>query len=65
LIPDSSATLFINYIVPERKLENFFKFKEDANFNHRNTWSISRIALKLHCVPKFEPDADIGQKGTF
>ncbi|MBW2607047.1 MAG: hypothetical protein JRD05_05360 [Deltaproteobacteria bacterium] len=40
--------------------------------NHWNTWSISRIALKLHCVPKFEPveakrrspligDADIGQ----
>jgi len=24
--------------------------------NHRNTLSISKIALKLHCVPKFEPD---------
>ena len=42
-----------------------FKIKEGENFNHRNTRSISRIALKLHCVPKFEPDADIGQKGTF
>ncbi len=38
-----------------------FKIKEGENFNHRNTFSISRIALKLHCVPKFEPDADIGQ----
>ena len=27
--------------------------------------SILRIAPKLHCVPKFEPDAEIGQKGTF
>jgi len=25
------------YLVPERKLENFFKFKEGENFNHRNT----------------------------
>jgi len=38
-----------------------FKVKEGENFNHRNTLSISRIALKLHCVPKFEPDAEIGQ----
>jgi hypothetical protein len=38
-----------------------FEIKEGENFNHRNTCSISRIALKLHCVPKFEPDADIGQ----
>ena len=41
------------------------KVKEDENFNHRNTSSISRIALKLHCVPKFESDAEIGQKGAF
>ena len=27
--------------------------------------SILRIAPKLHCVPKFEPDAEIGQKGAF
>jgi len=26
--------------VPERKLENFSKFKEGANFNRRNTWGI-------------------------
>ncbi len=38
-----------------------FEIKEGENFNHRNTCNISRIALKLHCVPKFEPDADIGQ----
>ena len=42
-----------------------FKFKEGDNFNHRNTLSISRIALKLHFVPKFEPDAEIGRKGVF
>jgi len=37
------------------------KVKKGENFNRRNTLSISRIALKLHCVPKFEPDAEIGQ----
>jgi len=42
-----------------------FKFKEGENFNHRNTLSILRIALMLHCVPKFEPDTEIGQKGAF
>ena len=26
-----------SYLVPERKLENFVKFKEGDNFNHRNT----------------------------
>jgi len=26
--------------------------------------SISRIARKLHFVPKFEPDDEIGQKGA-
>jgi len=51
--------------VPERKLENFFKFKEGANFNRRNTWGILRIALKLHCVPKFKPDAEIGEISSF
>jgi hypothetical protein len=40
------------------------KYKEGDNFNHRNTVSISRIARKLHFVPKFEPDAVIGQKGV-
>jgi len=34
------------------------KYKEGDNFNRRNTLSISRIARKLHFVPKFEPDAD-------
>ena len=42
-----------------------FEFKEGENFNHRNIWNISRIALKLHCVPKFEPDIEIGQKVPF
>jgi len=50
-----------------------FKAKEGKNlalksftaYNHRNTLSLLRIALKLHCVPKFEPDAGIGQKGAF
>ena len=40
------------------------KYKEGDNFNHRNTLSISRIARKLHFVPKFETDAVIGQKGA-
>ena len=30
------------------------------NFNHRNTFSISRIALKLHFVQNVEPDTGIG-----
>jgi len=51
--------------VPERKLDSFSKFKEGENFNRRNTLSILRIALKLHCVPKFEPDTEIEQKGVF
>ena len=42
-----------------------FKFKEGENFNHRNTLSILRIALKLHFVQNVEPDAEIGQKGAF
>jgi len=40
------------------KCSILFKFKEGENFNRRNILNISRIALKLHCVPKFEPDAD-------
>ncbi len=50
--------------------------KAGTNFNHpsticrtygagRHTLSISRIALKLHFVPKFEPNTEIGQKGAF
>jgi len=45
------------------------KVKKGENFNRRNTLSISRIALKVSAdaslrvtkVPKFEPDATIGQ----
>ena len=44
---------------------NFVKFNEDDNFNRRNTLSILRIKLKLHCVHNVESDAEIGQKGTF
>jgi len=51
------------------KCSILFKVKEGENFNHRNTWSISRIALKVSAdaslrvtkVPKFGPDAEIGQ----
>ncbi len=32
--------------MPERKLENFFKFKEGANFNRRNRLSILRLKMK-------------------
>ena len=46
---DNSETFEEHPILP--------KFKEGENFNHRNTLSISRIALSLHFVPKFEPDA--------
>jgi hypothetical protein len=41
------------------------KVKEGENFKHRNTWSISRIELKLHFVQNVEPEAEIGQKGAF
>jgi hypothetical protein len=42
-----------------------FKFKAGKNFNHRNTLSILRIALKLHFVQNVEPNEEIGQKGVF
>ncbi len=41
-----------------------FKFKEGENFNHRNTLSILRIALMLHCVPKFETVDKSRSSGT-
>jgi hypothetical protein len=47
------------------KCSILFKFKEGENFNHRNTWSILRIKLKLHFVQNVEPDTEIGQKGAF
>jgi hypothetical protein len=34
-----------------------FEFKEGENFNNRNILNISRL--------KFEPDAEIGQKGGY
>jgi len=49
---------------PIRKSAILAKYKEGDNFNHMNTFSISRIARKLHFVPKFEPDTVIGQKGA-
>jgi hypothetical protein len=39
---DSNAGI---YLEPERKLGFFVKIKEDENFNHRNTGSISRIKI--------------------
>jgi hypothetical protein len=43
-----------------------FKFKKGDNFNHRNTLSISRInPPKFGGGLKFEPDAEIEQKGAF
>ena len=45
------------YLVPERKLENFFKFKEEKKFNRRNTLSILRI--------KFFSDAEIEKISSF
>jgi hypothetical protein len=47
------------------KCSILFKFKEGENFNHRNTLSILRIKLKLHCVQNVEPDTEIGQKRAF
>ena len=46
------------------KCSILFKFKEGENFNHRNTLSILRIALMLHCVPKFEPVDKSRSSGT-
>ncbi len=42
------------------KCSILLKFKEGENFNHRNTFSILRIKLKLHCVQNVEPDTEIG-----
>jgi hypothetical protein len=56
----------VNYIVPERKLGFFVEIKEDENFNHRNTGSISRInPPKVGGGLKFESDTDIGGKDSF
>jgi len=48
------------------KHASLFKFKEGDNFNRRNTRSILRInPPKFGGGLKFEPDAEIGQKGGF
>jgi hypothetical protein len=38
-----------SYLVPERKLENFLKFKEEENSNRRNPdpIGISRIRIRV------------------
>jgi hypothetical protein len=48
------------------KCSILFRFKEDENFNRRNTLSILRInPPKFGGGLKFESDAEIGQKGPF
>ncbi len=58
------------------KCQFLLEFKEDDNFNRRNTLSISRIELKLHFVQNVETDpstifrsygagTEIGQIGLF
>ena len=42
---DANNNFSLSYLVPERKLGFFVKIKEDENFNHRNTGSISRIKI--------------------
>jgi len=43
-----------------------FKFKKGDNFNYTITLSISRInPPKFGGGLKFEPDAEIGEKGAF
>jgi hypothetical protein len=39
------AGISLERLVPERKLGFFVKIKENENFNHRNTDSISRIKI--------------------
>jgi hypothetical protein len=54
------------YLEPVSKCSILSKVKEGENFNHRNTLSILRInPPKFGGGLKFEPDAEIGQKGTF
>ena len=40
-----SLSAILKSIMPVRKLGFFVKIKEDENFNHRNTVSISRIKI--------------------
>ncbi|MEE8480345.1 MAG: hypothetical protein V3T59_03800, partial [Desulfobacterales bacterium] len=46
------------------KCSILFKFKAGENFNHRNTLSILRIALKLHFVQNVEPVDKSRSSGT-
>ncbi len=39
--------------------------RQRENFNHRNTFSILRIKLKLHFVQNVESDTEIGRKRVF
>ncbi len=41
----------LEWLVPERKLENFFKFKEGSNFNHRRPGG---SALGVNTLKYFE-----------
>jgi hypothetical protein len=48
------------------KCSILFKFKEDEDFNHRNTLSILRInPPKFGGGLKSESDVEVGQKRTF
>jgi hypothetical protein len=47
------------------KCSFLFEFKEGENFNHRNTFSISRIKLKLHFVHNLSLTQKLGKKGRF
>jgi len=47
------------------KCSFLFKFKEGENFNHMNTFSISRIKLKLHFVHNLRLTQKLGKKGRF
>jgi hypothetical protein len=49
----------INKIVPERKLENFLKFKEDENSNRRNP---DPIGISRTCPPQAGKNANLTQK---
>jgi hypothetical protein len=63
-VPFSSVRVFFGYDCETFEEHPILpKYKEGDNFNHRNTLSISRIALMLHFVPKFEPDKDVRDFG--
>jgi hypothetical protein len=53
------------YIETFEKCSISLKFKEGENFNHRNTLSISRIALKLDFVQNLSLTLKLGERGCF